>query len=249
MLRTHVFTALLLCSLFALHPQQAFALLKGANDLERGLENNRGSTQAVEELISELHNVQQQFLDPYSFLDVASDDWHYPYIRSIAEWGIVSGYRDALGNRTGYFGPGDPVTIAQMLRMTMEAANVNVGACDTPGSSWQYKYLVCGQLLELRILKGNVNVDRPALRGEVLGLIHDVFDEHLQLEASPFVDTDKHMYEHDIAHATAQGVVSGDIGDHGKPTGRFRPNSLINRAEASKILHQKLWLLVGNAEE
>jgi hypothetical protein len=51
------------------------------------------------------------------FGDVSDEAWYAPYVTSLAEWGIVSGYRDASGNTTGQFGPGNSVTVAEVLKM------------------------------------------------------------------------------------------------------------------------------------
>lgn len=43
-------------------------------------------------------------------------------------------------------------------------------------------------------------------------------------------------YAKAIATATALGIVQGDISPDGKPTGTFRPNDLVTRAEVAKMV-------------
>ena len=45
------------------------------------------------------------------FRDVADNDWFNPYVASLAEWGIVSGFKDDRGRPTGEYRPGNQVTI------------------------------------------------------------------------------------------------------------------------------------------
>lgn len=55
------------------------------------------------------------------FMDVASTDWFYPYVTSAYNWSILDGYKTADGKLTGYFGPGDPVTRAQISKIAVLA--------------------------------------------------------------------------------------------------------------------------------
>lgn len=55
------------------------------------------------------------------FMDVASKDWFYAYVTSAYNWSILDGYKTADGKLTGYFGPGDPVTRAQIAKISVLA--------------------------------------------------------------------------------------------------------------------------------
>jgi len=57
---------------------------------------------------------------------------------------------------------------------------------------------------------------------------------------STFYDTEDHPLESDIAYAAAMGIVSGDTNELGQPTRMFRPDDAVNRAEAAKIIYEKI---------
>ena len=58
------------------------------------------------------------------FSDVASDTWFYKYVSVAAKNSMFEGYKDASGNLTGRFGPGDMVTRAQASKVLLKAAGV-----------------------------------------------------------------------------------------------------------------------------
>lgn len=55
------------------------------------------------------------------FMDVASTDWFYAYVTSAYNWSILDGYKTVDGKLTGYFGPGDAVTRAQISKIAVLA--------------------------------------------------------------------------------------------------------------------------------
>jgi len=76
-----------------------------------------------------------------NFTDVARNHWSRKYIDYVYSNGVVQGYGD------GAYGPADPVTRAQVLKMAYEGAkkNVNSGApdpdfADVSASDWFYGY-------------------------------------------------------------------------------------------------------------
>lgn len=181
------------------------------------------------------------------FDDVSDEDWFKQYVVSVAEWGIVSGYKDGEGKATGIFGPGNPVTIAEMLKIVFEAAQVDELQCDgtllasSQKDHWASSYIACGLEKQMRILRlPSLDLNRPALRGEVLSILHDGFGETVPPLYSNFRDVQGHPYEADVAYAALKGVVGGDKAATGEDLGTFRPDDLLNRAEASKIVYEKL---------
>ena len=190
-------------------------------------------------------------LDDFStpvFRDVNDNQWFNPYVASLAEWNIVSGYKDANGKATGEFKPGNPVTVSEILKMAMESAQVDEGACTgqvlNPYAQqhWALKYITCAEQMGVRLLDPNLvtQIDRPARRAEVLSVIHDAFGMEVLPLYSNYSDTAGHPLEADIAHATVNGIVSGDTDQLGNPVGTFRPDDAINRAEAAKIIYESL---------
>jgi|GEM_PF-2226071 len=82
-----------------------------------------------------------------SFTDVAPGAWYYQYVETAAKNGIVSGYKDAAGNLTGKFGPGDSVTREQFAKMAVNAETLTT---DTDGGPhfpdvgtdrWSYSFI------------------------------------------------------------------------------------------------------------
>lgn len=184
-----------------------------------------------------------------SFTDVADESWYYKYVASVGNWGIVSGYFDASGKRTGLFGPQNPVTIAEALKMSFKAARVDQTACADDQlkhaeetSHWSKAFVSCAEEMRVRIFELNdcLNLDRPVTRAEALSVIHDVFKENVPRIYSEFNDTQGHIFEADVAYAVLQGIVTGDGGANGKSLGTFRPDDSINRAEMSKLIYQQL---------
>lgn len=191
------------------------------------------------------------------FRDVADNDWFNPFVASLAEWGVVSGYKDSNGRPTGEYRPGNPVTIAEVLKMAMEAGQVNVEGCtNTPlhpqaSTHWAKPYVACAEQMEVRLLNPVLPADlhRTAKRAEVLTIIHDTFGDEVLALYSNFTDTQGHKYEADIAYANLYGIVSGDTSSTGAEIGTFRPDDPINRAEVAKIIYEKLKLEVVDASQ
>lgn len=197
--------------------------------------------------LSDLMNTLDDLSGP-AFTDVNDSDWYGPYVASVSAWGIVSGYRDERGEPTGKFGPANPVTVAEILKMAFEAAQVNEDQCGLVPSllpqalgHWAAKYVSCGEQNNIRILRDlSVDLNRPATRAEVLAVIHDAFGDTIPPIFANFKDTAGHTLEADIAFAYLRGVVSGDKDALGIETGTFRPNDPVNRAETAKIIYQRL---------
>lgn len=178
-----------------------------------------------------------------AFRDVKKSDWFNPYVAAVAKWGIVTGYKDKDSKPTGKYGPGDPVTVAEILKMAMKAAKTKEEECPATvkhpkaGSHWAKAYVACGEAWGLRLLKGNPDLNRGATRAEVLTVLFDAFKDDVPQEASDFTDAQGHAYEADIAYAAKLGIVSGDKDEDGNPKATFRPNDKVNRAEAAKMIY------------
>lgn len=234
-------SALLLPFLLVLpSPPPASAFFDVLDQLKEQLKSGEKTTSDLDNIIKDL----EQVTGP-RFNDTEKDSWYDFYVGTVAKWGIVSGYKNERGELTGNFGPGDPVTVAQFLKMALKAAKVDETACvGLPyhaGASghWAERFVVCAEDLGVRVIQRGVPLDQPALRGEVLTIIHDAFKHRVPPLLSTFRDTAGHLYESDIAFAAARGVVSGDTKD-GVRTGNFRPNDGLKRAEAVKIIFEQL---------
>lgn len=181
------------------------------------------------------------------FRDVAANAWYNPYISSLAEWGIVSGYRNTGGQLTGEFMPGNNVTIAEALKMAMIAAKIDLSACTvTPRHSeaanhWARVYVACAEQMNMRMFRVSApSLNAPAKRAQVIAIINDAFGEDVLPLYSSFRDTAGNLWESDIAYAALMGIVSGDTDTNGNPTGYFRPDDNIVRAETAKVIYEKI---------
>ena len=236
-----------LCALGILllaNPSQAFF-----DDVEQMHKQLQGQTTspsgadagaAIDELMRAVDAV------PVTFTDIPADSWYETYVTALSQRGIVSGFRDAQGNPTGKFGPGYLVTIAEVLKMAFRAAGVDETKCTGTlrhphaAAHWARSFVLCGEQRSMRILKNFPNLDRAALRGEVLAMIDDAFGAAIPSLHASFKDTKNHSYEKDIAYAASRGVVSGDTDPSGIPTNTFRPDDRINRAEVAKMVYVQL---------
>ena len=181
------------------------------------------------------------------FRDVPADAWFNPYVSSLAEWGIVSGYRNAEGQLTGEFKPSNNVTIAEVLKMAMIAAKIDLSACTiTPrhteaANHWAKVYVSCAEQMNMRIFRASApSLNAPAKRAQVVAIINDAFGEDVLPLYSSFRDTAGNLWESDIAYAALLGIVSGDTDASGNPTGYFRPDENIVRAETAKVIYEKI---------
>lgn len=201
---------------------------------------------AAEEPTEEAQAIEEELPEALApsdvdFWDMEEDAWYVPYIQTVVAWGLADGYRDGDGELTGFFGPGNRVTVAELLKMAMNGALLNLEDCSAPsmpgaGEHWAAIYVGCAEDRDMRIIRKRVDLNRPILRGEAVGLIHDVFGVEAPPVQSPFKDTKGNLYENDIAYDAARQIVAGVADWRGNPTGEFKPNTTLTRAEAAKIM-------------
>jgi hypothetical protein len=191
-----------------------------------------------------------------AFEDVPSDVWYASYVSDAAAAGIVSGYSDEHGEPTGTFGPSDPVTLAQALKMAVLAAGYEPAryrdACG--GSHHWYDLYECidqAQGGEIRPpvraldqcdactdadIEGAWNT--PATRAQAAHLIAHAFRlDVLAGTAEPVFSDHADAPEFaEIQRLALDGVVTGDQDKNGRPLGTFRPDAPVNRAEFAKLV-------------
>jgi hypothetical protein len=187
----------------------------------------------------------------FAFKDVLESVWYAMPVLEAARAGIVSGYRDAKGNLRGTFGPSDPVTLAQALKIAVEGAGYDSSDYeempDVP-NDWYSRYIsvAAGENFSFLRCDTCLTWSAPATREQVVQLFADAFrvpgsnqfsaeedQKHYYTDVSPGSE-----YSFAIEALTKSGVLSGDKDAQGRPTGLFRPYDLINRAETVKIVMQ-----------
>jgi hypothetical protein len=224
-------------------PAQAFFEILNALEKENVQEKVvEMKPQGFSDLYTELSAIQASL----SFSDVDQNAWFSKYVDAVSSWGIVSGYKDEAGTLLGQFGPGDPLRIGEILKMALKAALIDETQCQGIASHpqaishWANLFVVCAEHMNMRLFRFFPDLNRQATRAEVLTIIHDAFEESIPFLLSSFTDALDHPYESDIAYSALKGVVSGDTDSQGNPTGYFRPDDPVNRAEAAKIIYEQL---------
>lgn len=184
--------------------------------------------------------------------DVPLSTWFAPYVRSIAELKLVSGYRDAAGMPTGEFGPADPVTLEQMAKVAVLAAGIDPAACAVPprnltaSGAWSASFVACAEARAWAAYSDPAtDLRRPATRQEVVMTVLQAFEREFDVDTASLTFTDVEKtgaFAPAIAKAAADGVVSGYTDDEGNLTGLFGPTNDVTRAEFSKIVSVALQL-------
>ena len=177
------------------------------------------------------------------FHDVPATAWYFSFVSALAQTGILSGYSDAMGNPLHLFRPGNPVSLAETLKMGLLAAGKSIPSDGVPKNrsalhDWSAPYVAAAEKFALPVLHAPTLVQRSAKRGEVIDTLLRLFGIPIH-EATPGLYRDlplSYPYANAIATATKLGLIQGDTDSKGKPTGAVRPNAPINRAEVSKIL-------------
>jgi len=181
---------------------------------------------------------------PVALEDVQSSSWFAPYVRDMAERGIISGYRDSEGQPLGVYGPGDNVTVEQLAKIAMESSHVPITECQgtlknkSAKGNWSQEYILCAEDLGWALFSdGSVNVGRAASRSEVVVTMLQAFDAELRDATGTVFNDVTRVTEFAVAIETAarQGIVSGYSDERGNPTGMFGPLNPVNRAEVAKI--------------
>lgn len=180
-----------------------------------------------------------------TFNDVPVTAWYAPYIATVVKRNIMSGFTDAAGKSTGMFGPGDPVTIAQLAKIThtmmkldeklVTGAPLNRLAI----GQWFTRYVASAEENGwLVFVDGTVDPHRPATRGEVVVTFLQALDIPVRwAKGKTFTDVNRRTpWANAIETAATEEIVSGGKDASGNDTGLFHPLDPITRAETAKIL-------------
>ncbi len=186
-----------------------------------------------------------------SFSDIGTTV-HRNNIRCIAWWGVARGISASL------FGPGAPVTRAQMasfLVNLLKAAGVTLPQApeivfrDISGSVHQY---AISQLAELGIVSGTgtdtYGPGELVTRAQMATMISNVFQRItgnvLPAGGNRFADVAKSVHRDAIERLAAAGIASGVTSD------TFAPGASVSRGQMSSFLANLLQLLVrdGSAQ-
>ncbi|PKL36451.1 hypothetical protein CVV38_00910 [Candidatus Peregrinibacteria bacterium HGW-Peregrinibacteria-1] len=167
------------------------------------------------------------------FSDTAGH-WGEQYIQTLLEKGIVQGYQD------GNFQPDAPVTRAELLKMVMEAYDIDQTTVDTASFSdvsletWYGPYIETAKTLDFisGYSDGTFKPNNAVNRAEALAMILNSSGlDLLHNETATFTDTQSSdWYAAFISYAVENNIIQG------YQNGNFGPSDNLTRAQAAKII-------------
>lgn len=193
----------------------------------------------MKELLEENRELVFRGEDAFMFEDLELDHWSMEYVFELREEGVIDGYRDDEGNLLGEYGPGDNVTIAELLKMAIEANGVGVEALGGEGSDvddemhWAEKagYVAYAKEVGLDKLVDLSDLNKAATREEAAIIIAKIFGYDVEREwRSDFKDYDG-KFKGYVQAVYDEGVFTGQ-----GETGEFDGESNLNRAEVAKVI-------------
>lgn len=171
------------------------------------------------------------------FSDVSASSWYAGFVGMMRADGLLSGYKDKQGKATGQFGPENPVTVGELLKIVLETSGNGTGSGTAmlPGAKghWAAGYVVKAEELHLSIIADQkLDLNRPATRAEVVQTFIEAYGiSPAEITKSSFSDVFPNMPSgRFIEFAKNHDAVSGDDRKNS-----FRPTDKINRAEVAKI--------------
>ncbi|HVW66108.1 MAG TPA: S-layer homology domain-containing protein [Candidatus Peribacteraceae bacterium] len=177
-----------------------------------------------------------------TFNDVPQTAWYATYVHDAAQAGIVNGYKDAYGNFTGRFGPGNQVTVAEALKIAIEGAGYDTQnystVIDSGTNGWFAPYVSVAKGEHFAIVGSAINYNRAATRAEVASIFTSAFHVNIDAQASTnYSDVNAQTsYAPSISALTRDKIVSGDTDANGNLTNMFRPDDSVARAEMVKMV-------------
>jgi len=181
-----------------------------------------------------------------TLIDVPQSAWFAEYVRAAAEAGIVNGYMDEQGKLTGQFGPSNPITLAEALKIAVEGAGYDeelYGSMVESGvSHWASSYVSVARAENFELLKSQSRMrwNDPATRADVASLFTSAFKvdmSDVEINSSRYKDVSlATSYSASIEALSRDEILSGDTDSAGQATGTFRPSAEINRAEVVKMV-------------
>lgn len=154
------------------------------------------------------------------YSDVPADAWYIDFVEALSDDGVINGYTD------GRFGPRDPVTFGQALKLVILA--VGLPEQPTLGAHWADGYLAYA--IEHELFEGEAqSLDAPASRLLVAHLAANELGLEPESEAA-FSDCDDPL----AAALAGTGVITGIA--NGDGTFRYEPGASIDRSQASALI-------------
>ena len=177
------------------------------------------------------------------FVDVPQSAWFATHVRTAAEAGIVSGYKDSRGMLTGKFGPSNDITIGEALKIAVEGAGYDedlyASKIQSGFQHWASPYVSVAKGEAFLVINPRTRLDKAALRSEVAAIFTSAFlvnTENGELGTRYGDVSASTEFATAIEALSRDGVVSGDTDIDGQAVGTFRHSDNINRAEVAKMV-------------
>ncbi len=179
------------------------------------------------------------------FHDVPLKEWFAPYVRVMAEQGVVNGYQDEHGNPLGLFKPQSNVSVEELAKIVVSLTGGIAPDCPatprnpTASGSWSLPFVGCAEARNWVVFSdGSINVKRQALRSEVIVTALQAYkQEAATASGTIFNDVPASIqFAASIEKAHADGLVTGYSDSQGNAIGTFGPHDPVTRAELVKIL-------------
>jgi hypothetical protein len=188
-----------------------------------------------------------------TFRDVPQGAWFADSVFKAAKRGVIGGYKNADGELTGEFGPGNNVTVGELAKIAHKIAGLEETAASEPRNimaqgQWFGGFIASAEERGWTIyIDGTIDPTRFATRGEVMVTLMQALNVPLKWQkGAVFTDVSVRLpYASAIETAAGLKIVEGRKGDDGKLTGEFGPGEFINRAELAKIIVTAMDTLVG----
>lgn len=193
------------------------------------------------------------------FDDTPTGEWFFKYVqrikdRQVENQPIFEGYKTTTGQLTGRFGPGDNITVGEMLKVVLRVSgldeqNSNLDASLTNSTHWSVGFQNRAINEGLTIMEAvGINPDRPVSRGEFFQALSEAqnlltatnFNSYsCNTTDLTFEDLDNsNPYTQYACILVKDGVISGT------DAGFLNLFDNINRAEVAKILNTALDIYV-----
>ena len=203
--------------------------------------SNEGQAEIAERFLAVL---PEKHGPVFPFRDVAQDRWSYPYVKTLTDRGVVQGVSETAFAPEGQLTRGQLVTLLGRMAGVRPSDYPHCAFTDVADDAYFAPYIEWARRMNIVSGVGDNRFapDTPATR-EQLAVIVDYFALQqgiLQVEstAQPLTFTDAASVSPWAAAAVSQLQREGVLG--GYPDGTFRPQNLVTREEACKVLCEAL---------
>ena len=203
--------------------------------------SNEGQAEIAERFLAALPEKRGPV---FPFGDVAQSRWSYPYVKTLTDRGVVQGVSETAFAPEGQLTRGQLVTLLGRMAGVRPSDYPHCAFTDVADDAYFAPYIEWARRMNIVSGVGDNRFapDTPATR-EQLAVIVDYFALQqgiltVESTAQPLTFTDAASVSPWAAAAVSQLQREGVLG--GYPDGTFRPQNLVTREEACKVLCEAL---------